>query len=286
MDLSLFVNQRLRELGLRQKDLARAADVTESYISQLLTRKKSPPAPGRTDIYQKMESCLKLPVGELARLVDLQRRSELKRQLDRVPEPLFVEVRALVVRKCSPAKRQVVQGIFESQPFGELERLVVQKMLEVTRPIAQEELDNDRWLRMMARRSRRSFEEMRVVVLEYLDTEGSAVSVESSVAFLDPLIKSWDVDLETLDLEIHLSHGPRSRRVKRFAFVGVDEAKPPAREPGLSQFLRDAALSESVTEEEIVFLESLRFRGEKRPTALYYYRELQNLRDPLHFRVA
>jgi len=27
----------------------------------------------------------------------------------------------------------------------------------------------------------------------------------------------------------------------------------------------------------------LRFRG-KRPSGLYYYRELQNLRDPLHFR--
>jgi hypothetical protein len=27
----------------------------------------------------------------------------------------------------------------------------------------------------------------------------------------------------------------------------------------------------------------LRFKG-KRPTPLYYYRALQNLRDPLHFR--
>jgi len=36
------------------------------------------------------------------------------------------------------------------------------------------------------------------------------------------------------------------------------------------------------TEEEIEFLKLLRFR-QKRPNALYYYRELQNLRDPLHF---
>jgi hypothetical protein len=35
--------------------------------------------------------------------------------------------------------------------------------------------------------------------------------------------------------------------------------------------------------EEIEFLKKLRFNG-KRPTPLYYYRELQNLRDPLHFR--
>jgi hypothetical protein len=37
------------------------------------------------------------------------------------------------------------------------------------------------------------------------------------------------------------------------------------------------------TEGEIEFLKKLRFNG-KRPTPLYFYRELQNLRDPLHFR--
>jgi hypothetical protein len=36
------------------------------------------------------------------------------------------------------------------------------------------------------------------------------------------------------------------------------------------------------TPEEIAFLKQLHFRR-KRPTPLYYYRELQNLRDPLHF---
>jgi len=38
-----------------------------------------------------------------------------------------------------------------------------------------------------------------------------------------------------------------------------------------------------VTPEEIEFLKRLRFKA-NRPTPLYYYRELQNLRDPLHFR--
>lgn len=39
------------------------------------------------------------------------------------------------------------------------------------------------------------------------------------------------------------------------------------------------------TDEELEFLKRLRFKG-SRPTALYYYRELQNLRDPLNFREA
>jgi hypothetical protein len=42
-------------------------------------------------------------------------------------------------------------------------------------------------------------------------------------------------------------------------------------------------LSGTVTAEEVEFLKRLKFKG-KRPTSLYYYRELQNLRDPLHFR--
>ncbi len=54
MDVPLVIKQRLEELGLEQRDLAAAAEVTESYISQLLTRKKLPPAPERTDIYDKM----------------------------------------------------------------------------------------------------------------------------------------------------------------------------------------------------------------------------------------
>ena len=53
-------------------------------------------------------------------------------------------------------------------------------------------------------------------------------------------------------------------------------------EPGLAQFLRDRSLSDGATEEEIAFLQHLELPG-RRPTPLFYYRELQNLRDPLHF---
>ena len=39
------------------------------------------------------------------------------------------------------------------------------------------------------------------------------------------------------------------------------------------------------TPAEVAFLKRLKFK-DRRPTPLYYYRELQNLRDPLHFRTA
>src|SRR6185369_5087638 len=100
MDVSLAIKQRLDELGLEQRELARAAEVTESYISQLLTRRRAPPAPNRTDIYDKMDKVLKLPPGELARLARHQRSVQIKRELGEEPAPLFVDVRALIERKC------------------------------------------------------------------------------------------------------------------------------------------------------------------------------------------
>src|SRR5712692_8184264 len=135
MDVSLVIKHRLEELGLEQRDLAAAAQVTESYISQLLTRKKPPPAPSRTDIYDKIAKFLKLPNGELAKLADLERQEELKRKLADPPAPLFKEVRELVLRKCKPDKQKQVRVIFEKQPFGELERLVTQKVLDVAKRV-------------------------------------------------------------------------------------------------------------------------------------------------------
>src|SRR5216684_8191116 len=99
MDFPLLIRHRLRELGTEQRDLAAATQVTESYISQLLTGKKAPPAPERTDIYDRMETFLRLPAGTLAALADLQRVDALKRKFADPPTPLFKEVRELILRK-------------------------------------------------------------------------------------------------------------------------------------------------------------------------------------------
>ena len=202
LDVCQVIKQRLHELGLEQRDLAAAAEVTESYISQLLTRKKLPPAPGRTDIYDKMGKFLKLPGGKLSKLADDQRKEELKRDLDIPPRPLFKETRELILGKCAPDKVKEVRAIFEKQPFGELERLVTQKLLDVVKRVAKEELENEVWLRLVARMSEQTYEQMRVIVLEFLDTDVFNISAEDCNAFLDPLIESWDIDLATFAMEI------------------------------------------------------------------------------------
>ncbi|MEK6614397.1 MAG: XRE family transcriptional regulator, partial [Candidatus Binatota bacterium] len=172
---------------------------------------------------------------------------------------------------------------FEKEPFGEIERLITQKLLDVAKGVAKEEWRNENWLRVVARMNHKSYEEMRVIVLEFLDTDIFSLSVQNFVYFLDPLIESWDIDLVTFGMKIVLAPELGRERMKQFEFVERELEPAADEEPGLGEFLHNASLSGDVTQEELVFLKRLRFRN-KRPSALYYYRELQNLRDPLHFR--
>jgi len=285
VDFPLLIRHRLRELGTEQRDLAAASQVTESYISQLLTGKKAPPAPERTDIYGRMETFLRLPAGRLATLADLQRKDALKRKLADPPTPLFKEVRELILRKCEPGKEHPIRAMFEKEPFGALERLVTQKLLDVAKRVTKEEWDDENWLRLVARLTDRSYEQMRVMVLEFLETDVFNVSAENCVTFLDPLIESWDIDLATFGMEIVLNRRLAPGHPKKFEFVEREPAAPVDDEPGLQAFLQDPSLRGDATAEEIEFFKKLKFTR-KRPTALYYYRELQSLRDPLHFRRA
>jgi transcriptional regulator with XRE-family HTH domain len=285
MDFPLLIRQRLKELGTEQRDLAAAAKVTESYISQLLTGKKPPPAPERTDIYAKMETFLRLPAGKLATLANTLRADALKRKLADPPAPLFKDVRELILRKCDPSKQQSIRATFEKEPFGALERLVTQRLLDVVKRVTKEELDDENWLRLVARLTDRSYEQVRVIVLEFLEADIFNVSVENCVTFLDPLIESWDIDLATFGMEIVLNRRLAPGHPKRFEFVEREPVSPVDEEPGLQAFLQDPSLRGDATAEEIEFLKKLQFTR-KRPTPLYYYRELQNLRDPLHFRGA
>ena len=282
MDVTSLIRHRLAELGLEQRDLAVAAKVTQSYISQLLTRKKSPPAPERTDIYEKMGKLLKLPAGQLSKLADSQRKQELKKNLGGPPTPLFKETRELILGKCRAEKQEEIRTIFEKQPFGELERLLTQKLLDVVKGVAKEELESENWLHLVARLSGRTYEQTRVNILEFLDTDVFNVSNENCVAFLEPLIESWDIDLATFGMEIALSWRLAPGDPRKFEYV-ERESNQPEEEPGFREFLQDPSLTGDATPHEIEFLRGLRIKG-KRPTPLYYYRELQNLRDPLHFR--
>jgi len=282
MDVCSVIKTRLQELGFEQKELASAAGVTESYISQLLTGKKLPPAPDRTDIYEKMGKFLKLSNDELATLARSQRLDQLRRSFEEPQGALLKEARELILQKCVPARQQQMREIFERQPFGELERLVTRKLLDVISQVARAELDNEGWLNEVAQLSGKSYEQMRVIILEFLDTDIFNISSADCISFLSPLLARWDIDLFTFDMEIVLNERLVPGQPRKFAFI---ERDVDGDEPGLTAFIADIALGADVKADEIEILRRLRFKG-KRPNAMFYYRVLQTLRDPVHFQDA
>lgn len=271
-DVSLLIRHRLKELGLEQKHLARAVQVTDSYISQLLGRKKRPPAPARTDLYERIGQFLGLPSGELARLALAQRHRELRSRMLEAPAPLFAGSRELLLRKCDLDRRDEVGRIFAKEPFGELERLVTQQVLAA----AQAE-GRDAPLGAVAQSSGWTPEQARAAIAAFLETDVLGLGSSSCTAVLDVLLEGWDIDLRTFALELTFFAAAGARR---FEFLETPPTPPP--EPGFAAFLGDPALRGDATPEELGFLGQLRFAGRK-PSALYYYRELQSLRDPLHF---
>ncbi len=213
-----------------------------------------PPAPQRTDIYDKLGRFLKLPAGKLAGLADVQRKQELKKKIQSPPVPLFGEVRELVLKKCKRDKRREARAIFEREPFGELERLIIQKILDVIKTVARAELKREDWLRIVARESSRSYKQMRVAVLEFLDADVFNITPDSCIAFLDPLIVSWDVDLTSFGLEIVLNRRIAPANLRKFEFVERESIGLSGKELGLQELLQDRSLSADMTPEEVEFL--------------------------------
>jgi hypothetical protein len=206
----------------------------------------------------------------------------LKGKLGVPPVPLFKEVRELILGKCAPNKEKQLRQIFEKHPFGEFERLVTQKLLDVVKGVIKKELEREDWLLEVARLSNHDYKEAQVIIKEFLEADIFNISIENCVSFLEPLIESWDIDLDTFSMEVVLNQKISREHVKKLEFAEKKVEQPSKEEPGLTKFLRDKELSDDISGEEIAFLRKLRFQT-KRPTPLYYYRELQNLRDPLHF---
>jgi hypothetical protein len=123
---------------------------------------------------------------------------------------------------------------------------------------------------------------MRVIVLEFLDTDVFHVSNENCVAFIDPLVESWDVDLPSFRLDINLNRSLVAEWHRTFTFVESTSADDSGDQPGLADLLDDPRIGCDVTEEEVRLLRQQRLGG-RQPNKLYYYRALQNLRDQLHF---
>ncbi len=165
--------------------------------------RKAPPAPGRTDIYDKMGEFLKLPAGELSRLAEVQRQEELKKRVARAARyPSSKSAAIWCSANASRKGRWKFAGFSGKSPSANSNAWSRRSSSNVAQGVAREELRSEEWLRSMAQLSGRSYEQIRVAVLEFLDTDVFNISIENCVSFLDPMIDSWDIDVKTFAMEV------------------------------------------------------------------------------------
>ena len=166
---------------------------------------------------------------------------------------MFSEVRELILHKCVPEKaQQPIREIFGREPFGALERLVTQKLLDVSQRVTRQASPDETWLRQLAQVTDRRYEQMPAMVIEFLETNVFTVPPDHCVTFLGPLIESWNVDLAAFGMEIVLNPNlvPEHPNKIEFAFVEREAAALVGEEPGLQAFLQDPSLCGDATAEE------------------------------------
>ena len=256
--------------------------MTESYISQLLSGKKLPPASDRTELYKKTARFLGVPERQLTNLADAERQEKLKLKVLHPPRPLFLQFRSMILRKCANTRQSQVAAIFDREPFGEFERLITQTLLDVTKTAIRDELNDPSWVTRFAKLTRQTHEDAQVLILDFLDTDVFHITLDNWVSLLGPLISEWDIDLESFELTIMLNGRFVHSRARNLKYCEARLFDQDDVEFGLTEFLNTPTLSQGITQAELAFLKSLRLPS-GRPTALYYYRELQNMRDPLSF---
>jgi len=114
-------------------------------------------------------------------------------------QPLFKEVRELILRKCAPAKENKFARFLKSSPSANW-NASSHKAFDVVKRVARDELPSENLAHSVARLSGRSYEAMRVSILEFLETD--VFNVPLIKRFLPgSAVESWDIDLATFGME-------------------------------------------------------------------------------------
>jgi len=193
-----LVRRRLRELKRTPRELAEAMRVSEAYIADLVAGRRRPPAPG-SDLYAPMGKFLRLHRNDLPTCARAERSTAGTRL--RRPAP---EVRRLLLELCQPGKARLLGRRLAKPDGAELECLIVQRLLEVARGFVSRRLEDEVGLRVAATREGRSYLDVRMRLLEFLDVTADSVTARDCEDFIRLRIASWDIDMDTRAMRIVL----------------------------------------------------------------------------------
>ncbi len=177
-------------------ELAEAVQLSTEYIDDLIAGRRRRPLPGRTDLYERMTSFLRLSRNDLALCASAERADTAP---TRTSGPK-ANVRRLLLALCEPGtareleERRAQHGSTELVDF-------IQRLLQVTQGAVRRMPTG---LRLAAERCGGSYVAMRLRVLEFLDATPETLTVDDFTRFLRPRVELWDVDLQTGVLRVVL----------------------------------------------------------------------------------
>lgn len=206
-----LVRLRLHEVGRSAQDLAAAIGVPAEYIDSLITGDRRPPLPGRTDIYQKMTSFLRLGRNEVTTRAIAERAGDRKA---RASGPA-TSVRVLLLEMCEPRTARSLEQRRAKHGGAELAGLI-QRILDVAQASVLRSLDDQIGLRLKAAEHGSTYLATRFRVLEFLDVTADTLTADDLRHFVRPRIARWDVDLKSGVLRVVMqAKGPRDRTPRR-----------------------------------------------------------------------
>ncbi|HXF94806.1 MAG TPA: hypothetical protein VNI61_01770 [Gemmatimonadales bacterium] len=194
-----LVKRRLRELGRSPRDLAEALGLPERWAADLVAGRRRPPAPAQSQVYESMTRFLRLHRNDLP----LCARAEHEERDNGRGRPAR-RVRELLLALCVPGRARTLARRLARPGGVELERLIVDRLLAVTKGFARRQLEDEFGIRIAARRAGSTPAERRLQLLEFLDTTVATLTPEDVTSFMQPRLDGWDIDLETRAMRIVL----------------------------------------------------------------------------------
>ncbi len=211
IEVRSLLAKRLKELEHTTQALAEAAEVPIEYIDDLMSGKRPPPLPGRSDLYDRMASFLKVALSDLELCATFE-RGDPSTVKPRTPKPA---IRTALLSLCEPKTAKKLEARRAKQGPAELVGYI-QRVLGVAQRTVRRSLADRMGLRLQARHSGKTYETARLEVLDFLDTTAATLTAAEVAKFIQPRIAKWDVEIDTGVLRVVMQgqepaggHGPR-----------------------------------------------------------------------------
>jgi hypothetical protein len=209
-----LLGRRLRELKRTPDELAEAAHVPPGYINDLIAGRRRPPLPGRTDVYERMTPFLKLGRNDLVACA----RAERAGTPDGIPGRPDERVERLLLALCEPATAARLAERFQEDSTEVLG--FIQRLLDVAQGAVRRTLNDVVALRASAIQRGVPYVELRLRILDFLDATPDSLTPGDVSEFIQPMIGSWDVDLETGVLRVVLRTTEQREKPRRRPAAG------------------------------------------------------------------